>query len=106
VRHHEAVLATLRQAGFSIEMATHAYWTLDSYIYGFALQETNLPFASPEELADMTEKVFLRKLPADEYPYLNEAAAELIKSGYDPAGEFEFDLDLILDALERLRPTS
>ncbi|MEX2618916.1 MAG: TetR/AcrR family transcriptional regulator C-terminal domain-containing protein [Egibacteraceae bacterium] len=39
LRHHEAVLDSLREAGFSIEDATHAYWLLDSYIYGFAIQE-------------------------------------------------------------------
>ena len=27
------------EAGFSIEMAVHAFFVLDSYIYGFALQE-------------------------------------------------------------------
>ncbi|HUH08769.1 MAG TPA: TetR/AcrR family transcriptional regulator [Egibacteraceae bacterium] len=105
VRHHEAVLATLRQAGFSVVMATHAYWILDSYLYGFALQETSLPFATPEELAEMTSDVYLPQIPADEYPYLNEAATDLIEAGYDHTSEFAFGLDLILDALEGLRPS-
>src|ERR1041385_1680458 len=33
LRHHDAVLRTLREAGFSVEMAAHAYSALDSYIY-------------------------------------------------------------------------
>jgi hypothetical protein len=33
-------------------MTAHAYALLDSYIYGFALQETFLPFESPAEVAD------------------------------------------------------
>lgn len=103
LRHHEAVMATLRNAGFSIQMATHANWLLDSYIYGFALQEANLPFAGAEDLADMTHQLFLPQLPAEEYPYLNEAATELMQGDYDPAEEFAYGLTLILDALERDR---
>lgn len=103
LRHREAVTASLRQAGFSIEMATHANWTLDSYIYGFALQEASLPFADAEELAGMTEDVFLPQIPPEQYPYLNETAAALMDAGYDPAEEYTFGLDLILDALELVR---
>ena len=38
LRHHDTVVGTMRAAGFSIELAAHAYSALDSYIYGFALQ--------------------------------------------------------------------
>ena len=45
LRQHDAVIATLRRAGFSIRMTAHAYSLLDSYVYGFALQESvSLPF--------------------------------------------------------------
>ena len=44
LRHHDTVLRTLREAGFSIELTAHAFSALDSYIYGFALQERSLPF--------------------------------------------------------------
>ncbi|MBI4940009.1 MAG: TetR/AcrR family transcriptional regulator [Actinobacteria bacterium] len=103
LRHREAVTACLRRAGFSVLMATHANWLLDSYVYGHALQEASLPFGTADELADMTEDVFLPQLPADEFPYLNESAAALLAAGYDPAEEFTFGLDLVLDALEPLR---
>lgn len=33
LRHHEATLATLREAGFSVQLTAHAYALLDSYIY-------------------------------------------------------------------------
>ena len=102
LRHREAVFACLRQAGFSVEMATHANWLLDSYVYGFALQEASLPFDTAEEFADIGEDVFMPQLPPDQYPYLNEAAATLVAAGYDPADEFTFGLDLILGALEAL----
>ena len=106
LRHHEAVTACLRKAGFSVVMATHANWLLDSYVYGFALQEASLPFDTAAELADMTEDVFLPQLPADQFPYLNESAAALLAAGYDPAEEFTFGLDLVLAALEPLRAST
>ena len=103
LQHREAVLSVLRHAGFSVAAATHANWFLDSYVYGFALQVATLPFDTKEELADMTEQVFLPQIPADRFPYLREAAAELVAAGYDPATEFEVGLDLVLEALEGLR---
>jgi AcrR family transcriptional regulator len=102
LRHHEAVLDCMRAAGFSIADATHAYWLLDSYIYGFAIQEASLPFGTPEQLAEMAEFV-LPQVPAADYPRLNEAAAASLEAGYDYTDEFEFGLELILDGLERLR---
>ncbi|MDZ7708303.1 MAG: TetR/AcrR family transcriptional regulator [Trueperaceae bacterium] len=106
LRHHEAVTACLRRAGFSVLMATHANWLLDSYVYGFALQEASLPFDTVDEFADMAEDVYLPQLPPDQFPYLNESAAALIAAGYDPAEEFIFGLDLILAALEPLRASA
>jgi AcrR family transcriptional regulator len=102
LRHHEAVLECLCRAGFSTEDATHAYWLMDSFVYGFAIQEATLPFGTPEELAEMA-KVVLPRLQATEYPRLNEAAAAALASGSDYTAEFEFGLELILDGLERLR---
>ncbi len=106
LRHREAVIACLRQAGFSIVMATHANWLLDSYVYGFALQEASLPIGSGQELAELTEDVYLPQLPPEEFPYLNESAAALAAAGYDPATEFAFGLDLVLAALEPLRSSA
>ena len=103
LRHHEAVTACLRRAGFSPLTATHANWLLDSYVYGFALQAASLPFDTAGELADLTQDVYLPQLPPDQFPYLNESAAALVAAGYDPAEEFTFGLDLVLAALERLR---
>lgn len=105
-RHHEAVTACLRKAGFSVVMATHANWLLDSYVYGFALQEASLPFDTAGVFADMAEGVYLPQLPPDEFPYLNESAAALVAAGYDPAEEFLFGLDLVLVALEPLRASA
>jgi AcrR family transcriptional regulator len=103
MRNHNAVMGCLREAGFSFRAAVHAYSVMDAYIYGFALQEKNLPFQTPEESAQVIESQRRHAPQMDEYPYLVEVAAELAKAGYDYATEFEFGLDLILDALERLQ---
>jgi AcrR family transcriptional regulator len=99
----EAVVGILRRAGFSIEMAIHTFFTLDSYIYGFAIQEQSLPSGTPEEFSAIAETV-LKDLARSEFPYLNEVVRDyMLKSGFDYETEFEFGLDLILDALERAR---
>lgn len=103
LRHREAVTACLRRAGFSVVMATHANWLLNSYVYGYALQAASLPFDTADELAGMVDDVYLPQLPPDEFPYLNESAAALLAAGYDPTEEFSFGLDLVLAALEPLR---
>ena len=103
LRHHDAVIGSLRRGGFSIEMTAHAYAVLDSYIYGFALQEASLPFDTVEETADVAQMIF-KQLPPDEYPYLTELTVEhVLQPGYDYGDEYEFGLDLILDGLERSR---
>ena len=106
LRHREAVTACLRRAGFSVVMATHANWLLDAHVYGFALQDSSLPFDTADEFAGMAEDVFLPQLPPDEFPYLNESAAALVAAGYDPAEEFIVGLDLDLAALEPLRASA
>ncbi len=104
LRHHDAVIGCLRNASFSVELTAHAYSVLDSYIYGFALQERSLPFDTPDETAELAQ-VILAQFPADEYPHLAELTTEhVLRPGYDYGNEFEFGLDLILDGLDRLGP--
>ncbi len=103
LRWMEAVLRTLREAGFSAELTHHAYHALDSHITGFTLWQANFPFDTHEKLADLAE-AFLREFPADEYPYFTEHAQwHLTEASPNDPSEFEFGLDLILDGLERLR---
>jgi AcrR family transcriptional regulator len=100
LRHHDTVLGTLRGAGFSVAMAAHAYSALDSYIYGFALQEPSLPFDTPEETAQVAQAIMAR-FSSGEYPHLTEMVVDhVLQPGYDYAQEFEFGLDMILDGLE------
>ena len=97
----ELMPVTQSWAGFSIELTAHAYAALDSYIYGFALQEASLPFETGEETAAVAREI-MGQMPPDAYPYLTELAVEhVLRPGYDFGPEFEFGLDLILDGLER-----
>jgi AcrR family transcriptional regulator len=101
LRHHDAVLGCLRQAGFPVDLTAHAYSLLDSYIYGFALQEASLPFDTTGETAEVTQQI-AGQMPAGAYPYLAEMATEhIMQPGYHYGEEFEIGLGLILDALER-----
>lgn len=103
LRHHDAVIGTLRGEGFSIAMAAHAFSVIDSYVYGFALQEASLPFDTAEETTEVAHAI-LAQSTADEYPHLTELAVEhVLAPGYDYGNEFEFGLDLILDGLDRAR---
>jgi len=103
LRHHDRVLGTLRNGGFSLAMTAHAFSALDSYVYGYAKQEKALPFDTEEQAAAMAN-VMLAQLPASEYPYLYELMAKhVLQPGYNYAEEFSFGLDLVLDALERTR---
>ena len=101
LRHHDAVIGCLRQAGFPVELAAHAYSVLDSYIYGFALQEARLPFDTREETSELAQAI-VAQFPAEEYPHLAEFTFEhVLQPGYDYGREYEFGLDLILDGLEK-----
>jgi AcrR family transcriptional regulator len=105
LRHHDAVIGSLRAGGFDIGMTAHAYSLLDSYIYGFALTKMNLPFETSDDVADVAQSM-LEPFPPAEYPHMVEILTDhVMKPGYDYGDEFEYGLDLILDGLERVRGT-
>ncbi|PNY79427.1 TetR/AcrR family transcriptional regulator [Deinococcus koreensis] len=103
LRHHDAVLGCLRAGGFSLPATAHAYSLLDSYIYGFALQQINLPFDTSAQAAPVAEVMLAEMAPGD-YPFLTEMATDhVLQPGYAYADEYTIGLDLILDGIERLR---
>ena len=100
LRHHDANIGVLRAAGFSVEMTAHAYALIDSYVYGFALQEAALPFER-DTVAEVAEPM-MELFTTGEYPHLVELTTEFVlQPGYDFGNEFAFGLDLILDGLAR-----
>ena len=50
----------LRAAGFSIEMTVHAMSVQDAYIYGFALQQTDMSSETPEDFAAEAQRQMRR----------------------------------------------
>lgn len=101
LRHHDAVIGCCRRAGFSVEMSAHAFSLLDSYVYGFVLQEINLPFNDGDDLGDVLDSMMPEHF-AQDYPHFAELAGEyVLRPGYSYADEFEFGLGLILDGLAR-----
>jgi AcrR family transcriptional regulator len=103
LRNHNAVMGCLREAGFPFEMAIHAYSVQDAYIYGFALQEKDLGFQTPESAGEAAQRRAETVRNPEDYPYLLEVVARLPETGYDGATEFAWGLDLILDGLDKLR---
>jgi AcrR family transcriptional regulator len=102
LRHHDAVIGSLRSAGFPIAMTAHAFSALDSYIYGFALQEATLPMGDTDEETAEVAKMMMAQVPSDEYPNLTEFTVEhVLQPGYNYSEEFAFGLDLILDGVEK-----
>lgn len=102
LRHHDAVLGSLRGGGFSVADAAHAFSVIDAYVFGFVLTEVNLPFDSPADVEDIA-KGMMATMPEGDYPHLTELIlSHALQPGYDHRTEFGFGLDLILDGLERL----
>jgi AcrR family transcriptional regulator len=105
MRLHDAVLGCLRAAGFSLAMTVHAYSVQDAYIYGFALQQTDMAPETADDFAAEAQRQMeaYKELLAD-YPNMVEVVGGYVaKEGYDYETEFLFGLDLILDGLDRLR---
>jgi AcrR family transcriptional regulator len=103
LRLHDAVLGCLRAAGFSIEMTVHAYSVQDAYIYGFALQETDMSSETADDFAAEAQRQMTAyaEVLAD-FPHLVEVVGgHVAQAGYDYETEFLFGLDLILDGLDR-----
>ncbi len=99
LRHHNAFIATLRTAGFSMELTAHAFALIDSYVFGFALSENALPIHGPDSVAD-TAASMMQFFDADAYPQLLAFTMEhVMRPDYDFGKEFEYGLTLILDGL-------
>jgi AcrR family transcriptional regulator len=104
LRLHNAVLGCLRAAGFSVQMTVHAYSVQDAYIYGFALQQSDMSSETPEDFAAEAQRQMRDYAAAlADYPYLVEVVGGYVaESGYDYDAEFLFGLDVVLDRLEQL----
>jgi len=96
-RYLDATLGRLREGGFSIHGALDAWHTLDSHIFGFTLQELQLPFDAADNAQVSADAIEL--FNPIQFPYVIEVVTEISQTGR--VEHFEFGLDLILDGLER-----
>jgi len=107
LRHHDAIIGSLRGAGFSVELTAHAFALIDSYVYGFALSEAALPIHGPDSVADIAESMMHQFFDPAAYPHLLEFTTEhVMQPGYDFGSEFEFGLTVILDGLAESIPAT
>ena len=93
-------LGCLLKAGFSLSEADYAWNAMDSYIYGFTLQELNFPFEA-EEYAEVA-KSYVAMIPPEEYPNLNALTHEVIAKRHLGIQDFSFGFSMVLDGLEKL----
>ena len=93
----EEFLRTLEEAGFGKETALHAFRTLSSYTFGYAMAEIRGFALEPDG-----SRLGAHGLSPEEFPRLCELKPQLENVDHD--AEFEFGLDLILSGLQaRLR---
>jgi AcrR family transcriptional regulator len=104
LRYLDGVLGTLAGAGFTVPLALHAIMILDSYTYGFVLQELAWPFET--DSAGEVAAAFASHLPSGEYPNLLGVARVVAAEPANAKVDFAVGLDLVLDGVERLRDTA
>jgi hypothetical protein len=96
IRYIEALLRTLREAGFTPTQAYYGYHALDSHAVGFTMWE--LGHTVPDTA--VVDEV-MHQIESGSYPYLVEHARE--HDANHPRTSFDFGLDLIFDGLRQLR---
>lgn len=101
LQYLDAILGNLRSAGFSIEDAAHAFWMLDTYVYGHVVQETSTRTSGPDAMA-ASEGSSVDQRPTEEYPHLAEMEEHARTADFSFDKEFQFGLDLVLAGLASL----
>jgi AcrR family transcriptional regulator len=99
LRYVDATIGCLREAGFPVPLADHAWNALDSYVYGFTLVKFHFPVA-PEDFGSKGEE-FLPVIPSSEFPHLREMAEAVVGGKHDGINHLEWGLDVLLDGMER-----
>ncbi len=108
LRYADGVVGLMLAAGFTVPQAYRAFLTLDSYLYGFALQELTWP--RPKNSRPEDDAATVPTVPLGAFPHFSKVMGHVMGevgrlgflAAYD--AEFEFGLDLILDSLAHLQP--
>ena len=107
LRYGDSLLGCFRNAGFSKDLTYHAYHIIESYILGYTSQVLSFRAVDTEQFEELTAS-FLRGDFTAEYPHFTEHALQHMEPepGQEDVSGYELGLDLIVDALERLRDTT
>ena len=103
LRHHDSVLGCLLRGGMTPVLAAHAFSAIDSYIFGFVLNEASLS-SEPENSEQEGFSAAVAK-QAEKYPNMALIAmAAMNDFNFTFEDEFDYGLSLILDGFdERLQ---
>ena len=102
MRYLNAIIGSLRAAGFSMADAGRAFTLLDSFVYGHVVQESSFPVVASDEVAERAATTLeLEALHA--FPHLAAMYQHARTHPHSLDDEFAFGLEMVLDGLERLR---
>ncbi len=101
LRYVDATIGCLWHGGFTLANAAHARNALDSFIYGFTLQELNFPFAKDQY--PVVAAGYLPSLSAVQYPSMHALTTQVATRAFDGVHSLDFGLALLLEGLERVR---
>ena len=101
LRYFDWVIGTLRRAGFSVELAVHAFSAIDSYVYGFGRQQLNMSAGEAHSRRRWPRRSWPRSPRTSSLTSPRSSPTYILQAGYDEIADFEFGLGLILDGLER-----
>jgi hypothetical protein len=101
MRHMDAMLRELREAGFEPGLLDVAFHTLENHVVGHALQASSFPFDADD--LPGAQRPLPRGFPAEEFPDLAAHIRHHMERPANEVSSFEFGLDSILDGLERAR---
>ncbi|RIK09805.1 MAG: TetR family transcriptional regulator [Acidobacteria bacterium] len=96
----DSVLGILRSGGFSIEDAAHAFWLLDNYVYGHVIHEASVARGNTERATGPASTAG-GEVASGDHSHLREVKEYAQDFEFSMDGEFEFGLDLILNALNQ-----
>jgi AcrR family transcriptional regulator len=111
--HMDAVAGDLAAGGLSYDLVHYAMHALGHRIWGFSPEAfsspagpTPPPLASTPPTASSPEQQAMMAALAQQYPHIAAIAADTVarnpQGACDEQGEFEFTLDLLLEAVQRL----
>jgi hypothetical protein len=94
----DALLATLRRAGFDADRTYHLYHLIDGFIFGFSLWEIAYTSTAPD--VEKRAAKLMESIPWDDYPHLAEHRDQHMSEGaHREVSSFDVGLDLILGGL-------